>query len=102
MTRDPVSTFMSDSMREYTPETHDRKWEIWVYRPRHARTICVRLWLGSAELTIAHRCIGSNGCMSELNSVSCDVEHLPQLIRCLNRALAVAHEHGLIKQTSKR
>jgi hypothetical protein len=40
--------------------------------------------------------------MSELNSVSCDVEHLPQLIRCLNRALAVAHEHGFIKQTSKR
>jgi hypothetical protein len=75
-----------------------RKWEFWSDGGRHRRTICVRLWPDGADLTIAHRGVGSDGCMSELNAFSCDVEHLPKLVHALNRALAVAHDRGLIKQ----
>jgi hypothetical protein len=56
----------------------------------------VRLWPNSADLTIAHRCVGT-GRMSELNSFSCDVEHLSKLIHALNRALAVATDCGLLR-----
>jgi hypothetical protein len=98
MTRDHVSAFMRDLGRTYTPETHDRKWEVWV----DGRRRCVRLWLGTAELGIAHRGIGTDGRMSELNTFSCDVEHLPKLVHCLTRALTVALTRGLIKQTPKR
>jgi len=86
---------MRDLGRTYTPETHDRKWEIWVDGRR--RTLCVRLWLGTAELGIAHRGIGTDGRMSELNTFSCDVEHLPKLVHCLTRALAKARKLGLLK-----
>jgi hypothetical protein len=80
MTRDPI-----------------QKWEIWSDGRRRSRTICVRLWPDS-ELTIAHRCVGTDGRMSELNTFSCDVEHLPKLAHSLNRALTVASRRGLIKQ----
>jgi hypothetical protein len=83
MTRDPV-----------------RKWEFWSNGRRRSRTICVRLWADS-ELSIAQRGVGTDGCMRELNAFSCDVEHLPTLVRCLSRALAVASKHGLIKQPRK-
>jgi hypothetical protein len=103
MTRDPMSAFMSDLLREYTqPKVpSDRKWEWWANGRRRSRTICIRLWPDSAELSIAHRSVGTNGCMSELNTFSCDVEHLPKLVHALNRALAVATERGLIKQSRK-
>jgi hypothetical protein len=78
-----------------------RQWEWWTDGRKRSRTICVRLWPDDAELSIAHRCVGTDGCMCELNSFSCDVEHLPQLIRCLTRALAVTSTHGLTKQLSK-
>ena len=101
MTRDPVASFMRDLVRQYTPETHDRKWEIWIDGRQRTRTLCVRLWLSSTELSIAHRAVGTDGCMSELNTFSCDVEHLPKLIHALNRALEVARSHGLIKEPKK-
>jgi hypothetical protein len=82
-------------------ERDSRKWEWWTDGRKRSRTICVRLWSDSTELTIAHRGVGSDGCMSELNAFLCDVEHLPKLLFALNRALAVAHEHGLIKQSKK-
>jgi hypothetical protein len=79
----------------------NRKWEFWANGRRRSRTICVRLWPDAAELSIAHRCVGTDGRMSELNTFSCDVEHLPKLVHCLTRAFAVAREHGLIKQQKK-
>jgi hypothetical protein len=72
-----------------------QKWEIWSDGRRRSRTICVRLW-GDAELSIAARRVGSDGRMAELETFSCDAEHLPKLIQCLTRALAVANKHGLI------
>jgi hypothetical protein len=78
-----------------------RKWEWWTDGRKRSRTICVRLWPDDAELSITRRCVGTDGCMSELDSFSCAVEHLPQLIRCLTRALAVAGKRGLIKQPHK-
>jgi hypothetical protein len=93
---------MRDLARQYTPETHDRKWEIWIDGRQRTRKLCVRLWLGSTELSIAHRAVGTDGCMSELNTFSCDVEHLPKLVHCLTRALTVALTRGLIKQTPNR
>jgi hypothetical protein len=78
-----------------------RKWEFWSNGRRRSRTICIRLWPDSADLTIAHRCVGTDGRMSELNTFSCDVEHLPKLAHSLNRALAVASRCGLIKQSRK-
>jgi hypothetical protein len=75
------------------------KWEWWTDGRKRSRTICVRLWPDDAKLSIAHRCVGTNECMSELNSFSCDVKHLSQLIRCLTRTLVVASTHGLIKQS---
>jgi len=103
MTRDPFSAFMSDLAREYTqPKASDSgKWEWWTDGRKRSRAICVRLWPDSTELTIAHRGVGSDGCMSELNAFLCDVEHLPKLVFALNRALTVAHERGLIKQSKK-
>jgi hypothetical protein len=73
-----------------------QKWEIWADGRRRSHTICVRLW-GDAELSIAARRVGSDGCMAELDTFSCNVAHLPKLLLCLNRALAVAHKCGLIK-----
>jgi len=78
-----------------------RKWEFWADGRRRSRTICVRLWPDSADLTIAQRAVGTDGCMSELNAFSCDVEHLAKLVHALNRAFAVATERGLIKQPRK-
>jgi hypothetical protein len=78
-----------------------RKWEWWANGRRRSRTICVRLWPDSADLTISHRGVGTDGCMSELNTFLCGVEHLPKLVHCLNRVLAVASKHGLITQPRK-
>ena len=102
MTRE-FSAFMSDLVHEYTqPKVlSDHKWEFWADGRKRSRTICVRLWSDSADLIIAHRSVGTDGCMQELNSFSCDVEHLPKLVHALNRALAVATERGLIKQLKK-
>jgi hypothetical protein len=101
MTRDPFGAFIAGLARAYTPETHDRKWEIWIDGRKRTRTICVRLWLKSTELIIARRAVGTDGRMSELDHFSCGIEHLPELIGCLNRALVVATEHGLIMQPKK-
>jgi hypothetical protein len=103
MTRDPVSAFMSDLVREYTQPkvSHSGKWEWWSDGRCRSRTICVRLWSDSAELTISHRGVGTDGRMSELNTFLCDVEHLPKLIHSVQRALVVAHDRGLIKQPKK-
>jgi hypothetical protein len=79
-----------------------RKWEWWANGRRRSRTIAVRLWPDSGDLSISARAVASNGCMSELNSFSCDVEHLPKLVHALNRALAVATDCGLIKQLHPR
>ena len=76
---------------------NDPKWEWWATGRKRSRTICVRLWPGRGDLTIAHRAVGSDGCMSELNSFSCDVAHLPKLVHCLTRALAKARKLGLLK-----
>jgi hypothetical protein len=96
MTRDPFPAFMSDLVREYArPKVpHSDKWEWWTDGRKRSRTICVRLSPDSAELTISHRSVGTNGCMSELNTFSCDVAHLPKLIRTLTRALAVARSQA--------
>ena len=102
MTRE-FSAFMSDLVREYTQPkpSHSGKWEWWTDGRRRSRTICIRLWPDSAEVSITHRAVGTDGCMSELNSFSCDVEQLPKLIHSLQRALVVAHERGLIKQAKQ-
>jgi hypothetical protein len=71
-----------------------RKWEWWVNGRRRSRTICVRLY--RAELSIAHRCIGSDGCMSELQTFTCDAEHLPKLVHALTHALAEARKDKLL------
>jgi hypothetical protein len=94
MTRDPFPAFMSDLVREYTQVPHSGKWEWWTDGRKRSRTICVRLCPDSAELTIAHRTVGTDGRMSELNSLSCAVEQLPKLIHALNRALAVARSQA--------
>ena len=103
MTRDPFSAFMSDLVREYTQPkaSSERKWEFWSDGRRRSRTICVRLWPDSPELSIMQRCVGTDGCMNELNTFWCDAEHLPKLIHSLQRALAVAHDRGLIEQPKK-
>jgi hypothetical protein len=94
MTRDPFPAFMFKLAREFTaPKApHSGKWEWWTDGRKRSRTICV--WLRSAELTISERGVGADGCMCELNAVSCDVEHLPKLIRTLARALAVARSQA--------
>jgi hypothetical protein len=79
-----------------TPFT--RKWEFWSDGRRRRQTICVTLSTDIAELTIAHRAVGTDGRMSELHAFDCNAEHLPKLIQCLSRALRVACERGLIKQ----
>jgi len=78
------------------PPANNPKWEFWTNGRRRSRTICSTLHPDDNDLTIAHRAVGSDGHMSELNSFSCDVEHLPKLLHGLNRALAVAHKHKLI------
>jgi hypothetical protein len=78
-----------------------RKWEFWSNGRRRSRTICIRLHGGGTDLTIAHRAVGTDGCMSQLHAFTCDLEHLPKLIQCLTRALAPAYEHGLLKQPRK-
>jgi hypothetical protein len=104
MIRDPFPAFMFKLAREYTAPkaSHSGKWEWWTDGRRRSRTICVRLCPDTAELTISHRGVGTNGCMSEFDCFSCDVEHLPKLIHALNRAFAVATERGLIKQDGRR
>ena len=99
MTRE-FSAFMTDLVREYTqPKApHSGKWEWWTDGRKRSHTVCIRLCPDSAELTIAHRSVGTDGCMSELNSFSCDIEQLPKLIHALGRALAVARSHRLIDQ----
>src|SRR5215472_13323311 len=74
---------------------YDHKWEWWSNGRRRSRTICVRLWLDSADLTIAQRAVGSDGRMSELNAFSCDAKHLTKLIHALKRALTVTANRGL-------
>jgi hypothetical protein len=104
MTRDPFPAFMANLVREYTrpKASYSGKWEWWTDGRKRSQTICVWLRPDSAELTVAHRGIGTDGCMCELNAVSCDLEHLPKLAHALNRALAVAIERGLIKQNGRR
>jgi hypothetical protein len=74
-----------------------QKWEYWANGRARSRTICIRLW-ADADLSIAHRAVGSDGRMSELHAFTCNAEHLPKLIQGLTRALAAARKHGLIKQ----
>jgi hypothetical protein len=81
--------------------TGDRKWEWWADGRRRSRTICITLHAGGTDLTIAHRAVGTDGCMSQLHAFTCDLEYLPKLIQCLTRALAVASKYGLIKQPRK-
>jgi hypothetical protein len=81
---------------------HSGKWEWWTDGRKRSHTICVRLCPDTAELTIAHRGVGTDGCMSELNSFACGVGHLPKLIHALNRALTVATARGLIRNNHER
>ena len=76
---------------------NDPKWEFWTNGRRRSRTLCITLY--ADELVIAHHAVGSDGCMSVLNAISCAVEHLPKLIHALNRALTVANERKLISQS---
>src|SRR5262249_22036896 len=98
MTREPASDEFISALLHGYPHP---KWEWWTDGRRRSRTICVQLYLDRADLTISRRGVGTDGCMSEFDHFSCDVEHLPQLIRYLNRALAMASEHDLIKQPRK-
>ena len=103
MTSHATPDFMIQLMRDFGHhEVAARKWESWSNGRRRSRTICITLSPGSVQLRIAHRAVATSGHMSELHAFTCDLECLPKLIQCLNRALAVAHEHRLIKQTSKR
>jgi hypothetical protein len=96
----PAHDFMLQLMRDFGQrEVADCKWEFWSNGRRRSRTICITL--GSAEITIAYRAVGTDGCMSQLHAFSCDIEHLPKLIQLLSRALAVATERGLIKQQKR-
>jgi hypothetical protein len=79
---------------------NDPKWEFWIDGRRRRRTICITLF--DDELMIAHRAVGTDGCMSQLHAFSCDIEHLPKLTHALTRALAVADQRGLIQRTPKR
>jgi len=69
-----------------TPEATSRKWEFWSNGRKRSRTVCITL--SGDTLTIAHRAVGTDGCMSSLNALACDVAHLPKLIRVLTRAVA--------------
>jgi hypothetical protein len=103
--RDLLSAVMSDLVRGDTQlkAPHSGKWEWWTDSRKRSRTICVRLcWPDVADLTIARRGVGTDGRMQELDSFACDIEHLPKLIHSLQRALVVAHDRGLIKQTPKK
>jgi hypothetical protein len=102
MTRDPAN-FLAEVLGDLSyREEPIQKWEFWSNGRSRSRTVCIRLFADSAQITIAHRGVGTDGCMSELNTFSCNLEHLPQLVRCLHRALAVANEHGLIKQPQRK
>jgi hypothetical protein len=74
-----------------------QKWEFWSDGRRRSRTICITLH--ADELKIAHRAVGTDGCMSQLHDFTCDLESLPQLVLHLNRA--AANKRGLIKQSKK-
>jgi hypothetical protein len=96
------ANFLAEALRDLGhAEQSLRKWEWWANGRKRSKTICVRLWLDSGRVSIAQRCVGTDGCMTELNTFWCAAEHLPQLLRSINRALTVAHEHGLIKQSKK-
>jgi hypothetical protein len=98
----PAHDFLLQLMRDFGQrEVAERKWEFWADGRRRSRTICITLRASGAELTIVHRTVGTDGCMSALNAFSCDAEHLPKLIHALNHALAVATERGLIKPSRK-
>jgi hypothetical protein len=99
--RDAASAISSGGAAGGRRAVNDRKWEWWSNGMKRSRTICVRLWPDSAELSIAGRGIDSSGHMTEINTFICNAEHLPKLIYALNRALAVATERGLIKQPRK-
>jgi hypothetical protein len=99
----PAHDGVVELVRDFSrTEVPIQKWSFGQTVGNGRATICIRLWSDSGEVTISHRGVGTDGCMSELNAFSCEVEHLPQLVHALGRALAVAREHGLIKQTSKR
>jgi hypothetical protein len=99
----PAHNFQFELTRNFGHrEVADRKWEFWRDARRKRRTICITLHAGSAELTIAHRAVGTDDRMSQLHAFTCDVEHLPKLIHCLTRALVVAQSRGLIKQPPKQ
>jgi hypothetical protein len=100
---DPVGALIDGLLAEYGHQSNapDRKWEFWADGRCRRRTICVTLCPRDALATISCRAIGTDGCMSTLNLLACDLENLPKLIHALNRALVVANKHGLIKQTKK-
>jgi hypothetical protein len=78
------------------PEMPLRKWEWWSNGRARTRTICVTL--KDNDLVIAHRQVGADGRMSNLNTLLLDVAHLPKLIRTLTRAFAVARSRQQIDQ----
>jgi hypothetical protein len=101
---DPFSGFVNQLVRDFSnSEATTRTWEFWSDGRRHSRTILITLSPGVAQVTvtIAQRVVDADGCMRVLESFSFNVEHLPRLLHGLNRALAVAREHGLIKQPRK-
>jgi hypothetical protein len=91
---------MADLAREFSGPS-ERKWEFWADGRRRSKTICVQLWPDSGDVSVAHRAVASSGCMSELNSISFEIKHLPKLIHALQRAVAVAQGCGLIKESKK-
>jgi hypothetical protein len=105
--RKPVAAAMTDLVAAFLDglfvkhNDHSNKWEFSSDKRQRSHTICVTLSPADAQVTIAHRAVGTDGCMSQLHAFSCDVEHLPKLIQALTRALALANKHGLIKQPHK-
>jgi hypothetical protein len=65
-----------------TPEA--RKWQFWADGRKRSQTICITLL--DDTLVIAHRAVGTDGRMSSLNALACEVAHLPKLIRVLAAA----------------
>jgi len=98
MTSHPTHDFLIELTRDLGhTEVPIQKWEFWSNGRRRSRTICITISPGSAQLTIAHRAVGTDG-RSQLHAFTCDLECLPKLIQCLTRA---ASKRGLIKRPRK-
>ena len=81
------------------PKPHSGKWEWWSDGRSRRHKICVRVMCLEVDGK-AHRCVGADGRMQELHSFSCDLEQLPKLIHCLQRALVVVRQRDLISEAS--